>query len=251
MTDALKPIIIGHRGASADAPENTLAAFRLALEQGADGIELDAKLTADGQVIVIHDPTVDRTTNGKGKIKELTLAALRELDAGGWKNPQYAGEKLPMLDEVFETVGHRLLVNVELTNYADPGDALLEKVAELVKRHGVEKNVIFSSFLPNNISRIRKLLPGVPAGLLALEGSTGILSRSFIGRWFSPQMIHPYFTDADRAYIAREHRRGRRVNVWTVDEPDDIRRLITDDVDGIITDNPKLALQIRADVRPA
>ena len=251
MIAPLKPAIIGHRGASVDAPENTLAAFRLALEQGADGVELDAKLTADGHVVVIHDPTVDRTTSGEGKVRELTLAALQELDAGGWKGPQYAGEKVPTLGEVFEAVGHQMLINVELTNYANPGDALLEKVAELVKQHGVEKNVIFSSFLPNNISRIRKLLPEIPAGLLALEGSSGMLSRSFIGRWFSPQMVHPYYTDADRAYIAREHRRGRQVNVWTVDEPDDIRRLVMDGADGIITDNPKLALQIRANVRQA
>jgi len=251
MTDSLPPLIIGHRGASTDAPENTLAAFRQALEQGADGVELDAKLTADGQVIVIHDPTVERTTNGKGKIKELPLAALQELDAGSWKDMRFKGEKLPTLDEVFEAVGHQMLVNVELTNYADPGDALLEKVADLVKRHGVEKNIIFSSFLPNNISRIRKLLPEIPAGLLALEGNSGMLFRSFIGRWYSPQMIHPYYTDANGDYIAREHRRGRRVNVWTVDEPDDIRRLIADGVDGIITDDPKLALQIKADARRA
>jgi glycerophosphoryl diester phosphodiesterase len=251
MTEPQKPLIIGHRGASADAPENTLASFRLAMEQRADGVELDVKLTVDGQVIVIHDPTVDRTTNGKGEVKRLTLAAMRELDAGSWKDIRYQGEKIPTLDEVFETVGHHTLVNVELTNYADPGDALLEKVAELVKRHGVEKNVIFSSFLPNNIARIRKLLPEIPAGLLALEGTSGMLSRSLIGRWYSPQMIHPYYTDADGAYIAREHRRGRRVNVWTVDGPDDIRRLIADGVDGIITDDPKLALQIRTDARKA
>src|SRR5512132_2581784 len=102
LTSLLQPIIFAHLGASANAPENTLAAFELALEQNADAIELDVKLSADGQVIVIHDPTVDRTTGSHGRVKDLSLAELRSLDAGSFFSEKYTGEKIPTLEEEFE-----------------------------------------------------------------------------------------------------------------------------------------------------
>ena len=119
-----RPLIYAHRGASALAPENTLAAFLLAQRLGADGIELDVMLTADNQLIVIHDDTVDRTTNGHGKVAEMPLAALRDLDAGSYFGEAYRGEKLPTLAEVYEALGGKLRINVELKNYAHPLDAL-------------------------------------------------------------------------------------------------------------------------------
>jgi glycerophosphoryl diester phosphodiesterase len=128
------PAIFAHRGASAYAPENTLSAFVMALEQGADGVELDAKLSADGQVMVIHDATVDRTTNGHGRVKDLSLADLRSLDAGGFFAEKYRGEKVPTLEEVFEALGKRMFINVELTNYNTPADHLVESVCMLVKK---------------------------------------------------------------------------------------------------------------------
>ena len=112
-----QPVIFAHRGAAVYAPENTLAAFELALTQGADAIELDVKLSAEGCAVVIHDDTVDRTTNGAGRVKNLTLADLRSLDAGSAFSEKYSGEKIPLLEEVFEAVGGRALINVELTNY--------------------------------------------------------------------------------------------------------------------------------------
>ena len=123
-----RPLIFAHRGASAHAPENTLSAFELALEQGAHGIELDVKLTADGEVVVFHDPTIDRTTGGQGRISQLTLAALRELDAGSSFSEKFSGEKIPTLAEVFETIGRRAFINVELTNYSTRNDGLADKV---------------------------------------------------------------------------------------------------------------------------
>ena len=119
-----KPTIFAHRGASAHAPENTLASFELAVTQGAEAIELDAKLTADGQIVVFHDQTVNRTTNGSGKVLELPLAALKELDAGHWFDTSFQGITIPTLEEVFEAVGRKIFINVELTNYASPGDQL-------------------------------------------------------------------------------------------------------------------------------
>src|SRR3990170_7761080 len=132
-TGTARPLIFAHRGASAYAPENTLAAFRLALDQGADGIELDAKLSADGEIVVIHDQTVDRTTPRKGRVDQLTLSELRKLDAGSWKGDVFSGEKIPALAEVFSAVGGKLKINVELTNYSSPQDGLANKVLALVR----------------------------------------------------------------------------------------------------------------------
>src|SRR3972149_5202117 len=136
-----QPVIFAHRGASACAPENTLAAFQLALEQGAPAIEFDVKLTSDGQVVVIHDQTANRTTDGAGNVANLPLAALRELDAGSWLSAAFRGERIPSLDEVFEALGKKLFMNVELTNYATSFDTLIPKVAHLVKKHGLENCV--------------------------------------------------------------------------------------------------------------
>ena len=139
-----RPIIFGHRGACAHAPENTIASFKLAVEQHTDFIELDAKLSLDGQVMVIHDQTVDRTTNGTGAINQLTLAQLKEFDAGSKFDLKYTGEKIPTLDEVFKAVGKDVFVNVELTNYASQRDGLIPLVAEIVKTNHMEERVLFS-----------------------------------------------------------------------------------------------------------
>jgi glycerophosphoryl diester phosphodiesterase len=241
---ARKPLIFAHRGACSYAPENTLAAFRLALEQGADGIELDAKLSKDGVVVVIHDQTVDRTTNGSGKVSELTFAELKDLDAGIQFASRFTGEKVPSLEQVLDSLGEKLLINIELTSYASPGDALPEKVAELVKKAGTERNTIFSSFHPAILGRIRKLMPDVPAGLLTGEGWLQ-WGNSFLGRRISPELIHPYFTKTTRDFIEKAHLDQRKVNTWTVDDPREIFRLVEDGVDGIITDDPLLAIRVR------
>ena len=127
------PLVIAHRGDKVHAPENTLAAFEKAASNGADAVEFDVKLSADGSVIIIHDQTIDRTTNGNGKVKDLTLAELKRLDAGVQFPEKYSGEKIPTLSEVFDTVGKKLFLNIELTNYATPWDNLVEKVAHEVK----------------------------------------------------------------------------------------------------------------------
>lgn len=239
-----RPLIFGHRGACAHAPENTLAAFKLAVEHGADAVELDAKLTADGQIVVHHDQTLNRTTNGSGKLIQKTLAELRELDAGSFFGPQFAGEKIPLLEEVLETVGRKVLVNIELTNYASPQDGLSEKVAALVKRMKLQDRILFSSFYPENLNIAARLLPTTPVALLAEPSIKGWLSRSAASIKSSPKIIHPYLMDATERMIKREHARGRRVHVWTVNRPEDMRRLFAADVDGIFTDDPRLARQV-------
>jgi glycerophosphoryl diester phosphodiesterase len=233
--------IFAHRGASAYAPENTLAAFRLAVAQGADGIELDAKLSADGHVVVIHDPSVDRTTGARGLVRQMPLEQLRALDAGSFFDPKFAGEPIPTLDAVFAEVGVQTFINVEMTNYASPNDGLPDAIADLVIRHGLQERVFFSSFHPLNLLRIRRRLPKTPVAMLALPGAMGALQRGWLGRWFAPELLHPYFSDISPRRLQAEHRRGRRVNAWTVNEAAEMRRLWKFGIDGIITDDPLLA----------
>lgn len=241
------PIIFAHRGASMHAPENTMAAFELAVEQGADGIELDVKLSGDGHVVVIHDATVDRTTGGRGRVKDMSLDQLRALDAGSFFLDKFKGEKIPTLDEVFENIGKRIFINVELTNYNTPRDHLVESVCMLVKRFGMQKRIMFSSFLPSNLSRARGYLPGVPCGLLALGGVLGLWSRSFGFAFGKYDALHPNLKDASQHRIYYVHRLKRRIHVWTVNQEDDMHRLFKWGVDAIFTDDPQLAVKVRGD----
>jgi len=239
-----KPMIFAHRGASKYAPENTLAAFKLALEQGADAIELDAKLSADDVVMVIHDQTVDRTTDGEGRVNQLPFSELKKLDAGSFFDPRFSDEKIPTLDEVFESVGKRIFINVELTNYGSSGDQLVPLVAELVKKHDLQDYVLFSSFDPANLVAMQELLPRVPVGLLAPVGLKGIRNRSSEFLRVSPRIIHPFLLDVNACLIARERKRGRRVHVWTVNKPCSLRRMKRLGVDGVFTDDPLTALRV-------
>jgi len=234
------PIFFAHRGASAFAPENTLAAFQLAVKQGAPAIEFDVKLTADRQVIIIHDQTLNRTTNGSGPVAKQPLAALRELDAGAWYSADFRGEKIPTLAEVFEAVGNKLLINIELTNYATPFDGLTHEVAALVKKHHLEEHVIFSSFFPGNLYTAGQLLPAVPRGQLILEANSGWWQR-IAANLMKPEAEHPYLTDITIESVNRAHAQGRRIHAWTVNDPAEMRRLRSLGVDGIFTDNPLLA----------
>lgn len=247
LTSLPQPIIFAHRGASAHAPENTLAAFELALAQNADAIELDVKLSADGQVMVIHDTTVNRTTGSHGRVTDLSLAQLKSLDAGSFFSSQYSGEKIPTLQEVFEAVGQRIFINVELTNYNTPRDRLVETVCALVKDLGLQKHVMFSSFFASNLSKARAYLPDVPRGLLAFSGLLGAWARSFGFAFGRYQALHPNIQDVTPQQIQRVHRLQRRIHVWTVNAPQDMRRLFQWRVDAVFTDDPQLAVQVRGE----
>jgi glycerophosphoryl diester phosphodiesterase len=232
-----------HRGASAYAPENTLAAFQLALEQGAPAIEFDVKLTADRHVIVIHDSTLDRTTNGEGAVNVRPLAAIKQFDAGGWFGEDFKGERIPTLDEVFSALGGKIFMNVELTNYTTPFDGLVDEVAELAEKHKVQDSIMVSSFYPTNLIRARQLLPEVPRGQLVLAGRAGWWQRAW-GAWLDLQADHPYTSDVSIEKIALSRSKNRRVHVWTVNDPVEMNRLREIGVDAIFSDDPKLAASI-------
>lgn len=236
-----RPIIFAHRGDFAHAPENTLPSFQLAFQKGADGVELDAKLTSDGHVIVIHDSTVDRTTDGKGRVASLALETIRKLDAGKCFNEKFAGTKVPLLEEVFEIVGKDKMINIELTNYSSPRDGLVVKVCELIKRHNNQSQIIFSSFFSSNLKIAAQTLPEVPRGLLARPGLLGLWARSFGFMFGDYQALHPHISNTSREQMQRAHRLKRRVHVWTANTPEEINRLKEWGVDGIITDDPQTA----------
>lgn len=238
------PLILCHRGAKNHAPENTLSAFTTALELGADGFELDTQLTSDGQVVVYHNATLDQTTNGRGKLSDLPLAELRRLDAGSFFSKKFQGEQIPTLDEVFEAFGKRAVINVELKNFSRPFDDLAEKVCELVRRHGVQKNVIFSSFLPWNLKKAARILPEIPRGLITIKGRWGVWGRSFGFNFGNYDALHPYLGDVTAQQVQRVHKLKRKINVWVVNTEEDIRRLSSWGVDGIMTDEPQLAVRL-------
>lgn len=249
-SDLHVPAVFAHRGASAYAPENTLAAFQLAIEQGADGIELDVNLTADGHVVVIHDRIVDRTTNGSGEVRDMELKTLKGLDAGSWFAPKFKGEKVPTLVEVLKLVGEDVFTNIELKPkyYISPLDQLPGKVAALVERHNLENKIIFSSFSPWTLIKIHRLLPSVPVGLLIFSGVLSSLARLFVSGFVRYQSLHPHFSAVTPVMLQRARTKGYRVFAYAVNQPEDIRRLFALHIDGIITDDPLLALTIRQEV---
>ena len=237
------PLVIAHRGASLHAPENTLAAFRLAAELGADAIELDAMLTADGNVVVHHDRTLERTTDGVGRLTDCTLEELRRLDAGSYFNDEFVGEQIPTLQEVLQLVGERILINIELSNYASPLNALPERASKIVREFQLESRILFSSFNPIALVRASRLVEEVPLGLLVMPTQPSWL-RWLFGWIASHSAYHPHWQIVDQQTVSRHHMAGRRVHVWTVNDPERITSLVNLGVDGVITDALDLALEL-------
>ena len=229
----MTPKIYAHRGASAHAPENTIAAFKLAADQQADGIELDVTLSKDGQIVVIHDDSVDRTTNGTGEVVDLTLAELQALDAG-------QGEHIPTLKEVFESVGNSLVVNIELKNTKLFSSILPDQVAQFIKTHNLINNVIISSFNPFYLQRFHRHCPQVRIGFLTLPH----MAKLWFWRFFHFDALHPYFKDVNESLMDKVRKHGQQINTWTVDDPQEIKRLTKLGVDGIITNDPQRTREI-------
>jgi glycerophosphoryl diester phosphodiesterase len=245
FSDTLEqPLIIAHRGASAYTAENTLAAFRLAIEQGADAIELDAQLTADGQVVVMHDDTVDRTTNGSGKVKSLTLAEIQSLDASAKSFQAPNPEFVPSLANVFRSIGQEILINVELKNYTSPTDNLPDKVVALVMEYNLEDRVLLSSFNMLALIKARKILPKVHLGLLTFSGLGDATLRLKLIRFSELFALNPHYEDITPGLVRIAHKTRSKVFTYPVKQPEVMRRVINAGVDGIITPDPLMAQHI-------
>lgn len=208
-----------------------MASFRLAREQGADGIEFDAKRCASGEVVIIHDTRVDRTTNGHGEAHALTLAELRGLDAG-------KGERVPTLDEIFEEVGRDVLMNIEVTNYATRNDGLEEAIVETIKRHAISERVMFSSFNPFSLRKLAGLAPAIPAGILYHPRMPIHLREVWLAPFVPHAFLHPEKSMVTAEKTAALKKRGIGVNTWTVNEPADILRMTAAGVNAIMGDSP-------------
>jgi glycerophosphoryl diester phosphodiesterase len=236
-----KPKVIGHRGAAGEAPENTLASFQLALTQGADGIELDIHLTKDGEIVVCHDPTIDRTTNGSGYIVGMEADDIKRFDAGGWFSQQYAGESIPTLTEVFDLVPDDIMINIEI-KYAYQGQLETQLLNFLRKRNRLE-HVVISSFDHKCMQRIKKAEPAVKVGLLYVANlfdHAGYASQLGVDIY----SIHPHYQLIENDDVLNAKAAGLRTFPFTINLEEDFRKMIEYGVTGIITDFPAKLVQL-------
>lgn len=225
-------MIIAHRGASAYAPENTPAAFSLALEMGAGHIELDVHLSSDGQVVVIHDAAVDRTTNGSGPVAGYTLAELRKLDAGSWFAPEFGGERIPTLAETLELCRGRARLHVEIKGAAK---SLVPLTLDCIRQGGMAADVTITSFDINRLKEARADDPGWSISWLVKE-ITG--ERIDAAHSLGLRIICPAAACLTPEQVERLHNEGFNVRTWGVKTEEDMRRLVEWGVDGMTVDFP-------------
>ncbi len=230
--------VFAHRGARRVAPENTLPAFAAALEMGVDGIELDVHVTSDGELVIIHDFNVEKTTDGAGLVSAMTAAQVAALDAGSHFDPTFAGTRIPTLDQVFDLVGDRCRVNIEIKS-ADPyaRDAS-DAVVALIQRRQLHQQVIVSSFNPITLIKLRYLDPLIPLGLLHEGEMPAFLREALAGPPIQPQALHPHYLAVDPAYMAWAQQSGVHVNTWTVNDPLEAQHLAALGVHVIMSDVP-------------
>lgn len=229
-------INFAHRGASAVCPENTMAAFRKSLELGATGIETDVQMSKDGALILIHDETLERTTNGTGHVKDHTLRELLELDAGSWFSKDFAGEPLPVLEDLLDLLkGTDVVLNIELKNgiYLYPG--MEEKVIAAVREWGMTEQVVISSFNHYSLVHFKSLAPEMRSGILYGEG----LYRPWeYAASIGADALHADYHAVLPEWVAEAAAHGVSYHPWTVNDPERMKALIEAGVAGIITDYP-------------
>jgi glycerophosphoryl diester phosphodiesterase len=242
---------IAHRGAAGEAPENTLAAFEIALEQGADGIECDVHPSSDGAVVVIHDARLDRTTDGSGLVAEHPVSALRQLDAGSWfnrKNPgkarrRFAGLQIPLLREVLAWARERRCrVCIEVKAGSDTYPGIEAEVLDTIHQERAARLVTVVSFDYAAIRRLRLLDPNIALGVTLDRPVRAI----HLAKLVKAQRVVPHWALATPRFVRRAHREGLGVICWTVNQPERMRRKILEGVDGIVTDYPGRLSEVRA-----
>lgn len=253
MSDIL---VWAHRGASGAAPENTLAAFQKAADLGADGVELDIQLTKDGEIVVIHDEIVDRTTNGKGWVKDYTFEDLRKLDASyqniqqdgavirqARKFEEYHDLQIPTMREVFELLKPTgLTINIELKTGIIFYPGLEEKILKLTKEMGMEDRVIYSSFNHSTIAKIHELNPEAKTGFLYADGT---IDMPEYGKAHGVTALHPALYNVQYPqFMEKCKAAGLKVNVWTINRPEYVEMAKAAHVDAVITNYPDMAREV-------
>lgn len=236
--------IFAHRGASADAPENTMAAFELAERQGADGIELDVHLTSDNRLVVLHDDTTDRTAGVPGNVSDLPFARLRELDVSMGR-PGFSGARIPSLEEVYGFIARtRLVLNVEIKeDRYDGGFVVLRPLLELAARFGIQNRVVYSSFNHYALRELKNLAPGAVTAVLYESALVDVWEYA---RRVPANGIHPWFPALRDQKLVRACRAaGLAVRPWTVDSEEDLAAVFRAQADAVITNLPERARALR------
>jgi glycerophosphoryl diester phosphodiesterase len=231
--------IYAHRGCSGTHPENTLAAFKAAAELPIDGVEFDVHLTKDGEAVVIHDEKVNRTTDGKGYVKDMSLSELRKLDCGSWFSDKWRGERIPTLDEVlevFQRTSHR--INIEIKSDIFPYDTLVNKVIDSAERHGMSERIIISSFNHEDIQKVCRDAD-VESAILTSQIFVDVYDYA---RVIGTTRIHMSLPSAFRRMATDALRKGAIVYVYTVNSMEYASELQKVGVHGIFTDYPERML---------
>ena len=241
------PLVWAHRGASGHAPENTLPAFRLAAEMGADGVELDVQMTRDGEIVVCHDETVDRTSSAKGWIKDFSFAEIRKLDFS-YGNLAYEGITVPTLEEVLELLKPAgLTVNIEIKTGIVFYPGIEEKTLKAVRNQGMEDRVIYSSFNHETLRTIRKLDKDAPTGVLYEDGLVGAVRYA---ESLGANALHPgLFNLQYPGFLEEARKAGMAINTWTVNSEEHLRMCREAGVHAVITNYPDKAKKLFAESR--
>lgn len=236
-------LIIAHRGASGYAPENTIPAFEKALEMGAEGIELDVHMTADGEIVVIHDHTIDRTSDGKGTIRDLTLEDMRRFDFGSWFSEEYKGTTIPTLKDVLEILKDwDGLLNIEIKSGPILYQGLEEKLVHMVKEYDFVDKVIFSSFNHYSLRDIKTIDPSMKIGLLYWEG---LVEPHIYAQRLGAEALHPHYNNIIPEVVEGCKKSEIMLNPYTIDDEQEMARIMKAGVDGLITDYPDRALKVK------
>lgn len=236
--------IIAHRGANKYAPQNTIPAFKKALEIGCDGFENDVHLTKDGAIVVCHNYSVNATSNGEGEICDMTLEELRALDFGSYFSPDFKDTRIPLLSEFFELCGGLDIINVEIKTPPHP-NGLVKKVIDMAKNSGLFDSLLISCFTPDVLIECKEYDPAVKVALLYDSGSQTYPEVSKDPVDFCKKLncaaVHPHYSEVTEDYIKAFHEAGIAVNPWTVDDPEIIANLLKWDCDSVITNVPDIA----------
>lgn len=234
--------VLGHRGAMGDAPENTLPSFRKGVELMATMVELDIHLSKDGELVVIHDATVDRTTNGTGNVSDLTWPELARLDAGSWFAPEFVGARIPRLEEVLDAVADQVLINIEIKKGPDgPYPEIVDRMAALLEKLQCIDRVVISSFEPSYLRNVRSRLPEVEIAILYSKPWPDVMDEALRQGWNG---LHVHRSLVTKEYVDEAHAKGLVLRAWNPNDPGEMRRLIEAGVDGIGTDYPKVLYEL-------
>lgn len=235
--------VFAHRGARRVAPENTLPAFERALAMGVAGIEFDVHLTTDGRLVVIHDFTVGKTTDGHGAVAAMTAAEVRRLDAGSHFDAAFAGVQVPFLEEVLDLVGDRCRLNIEIKSMDPYANDASSAVAAIIRDRALYDQVLVSSFNPISLIKLRYLDSKIALGMLYGDEMPGFLRQVWAGPPIRPEAQHPEHTLIDAAYMQWARALPGAVNTWTVNDVEEARRLAALGVDVIMSDVPDVIME--------